>query len=228
MTKQQGLSRNLGPFGSDAPLVAVSDIISAGLLRILQEAYQLSWDGIHGYSHWARVRQNGLRLAGMTGAKPKVVELFAFLHDSQRRNDSIDPDDGKRAADFIDSLKDAFVRLPDEELQLLQYACAGHTDGLTEGDVTVQTCWDADRLDLGRVGIRPDVQRLCTSVARQPKIIEWACARNWAVRTCRSVRLTASRPAVTHSEGIRQSPGLCAGERDAPGYAYCMNPKVKT
>jgi len=176
VTKQQGLSRNLGPFGSDAPAVAVSDIISAGLLGILQEAYQLGWDGIHGYSHWVRVRQNGLRLAAMTGARPEVVELFAFLHDSQRRNDGIDPDHGKRAADFIDSLKDVHMRLPDEELQLLQYACACHTDGLTEGDITVQTCWDADRLDLGRVGIKPDARWLCTSVAKQPEIIQWAAA----------------------------------------------------
>ena len=180
MTKQQGLSRNLGPFGSDAPLVAVSGIISAGLLRTLKQAYQLSWDGIHGYSHWARVRQNGLRLAGMTGASADVVELFAFLHDSQRRNDGIDPDHGKRAADLIDSLKDVHVRLTDEELQLLKYACACHTDGLTEGDVSVQTCWDADRLDLGRVGIKPDVQQLCTSVAKQPEIIQWAGAGNRA------------------------------------------------
>ena len=180
MTKQQGLSPNLGPFGSDAPLVAVSEIISAGLLRTLQKAYQLSWHGIHGYSHWVRVHQNGLRLAGMTGASTDVVELFAYLHDSQRRNDSIDPDHGKRAADFIDSLKDVHVRLPDEELQLLKYACACHTDGLTEGDITVQTCWDADRLDLGRVGIRPDAQQLCTSVARQPELIQWACTRDRA------------------------------------------------
>ncbi len=180
MTKQQGLSRNLGPFGSDAPLVAVSGIISAGLLRTLKQAYQLSWDGIHGYSHWARVRQNGLRLAGMTGASADVVELFAFLHDSQRRNDGIDPDHGKRAADFIDSLKDVHVRLSDEDLQLLKHACACHTEGLTEGDVTVQTCWDADRLDLGRVGIKPDAQQLCTCVAKHPEIIQWAGTRNRA------------------------------------------------
>ena len=180
MTKQQEMRPNLELFGSDAPAVAVSDVISAGLLRTLQEAYQLSWDGIHGYHHWVRVRQNGLRLAGMTGASSDVVELFAFLHDSQRRNDSIDPHHGKRAADFIDSLKDVHVRLTDEELQLLKYACARHTDGLTEGDVAVQTCWDADRLDLGRVGIRPDAQRLCTSVAKQPDIIQWACTRNSA------------------------------------------------
>ena len=44
---------------------------------------------------------------------------------------------------------------------ILHYACVHHTDGLTEGDVSVQACWDADRLDWGRVGIRPAPLRLC-------------------------------------------------------------------
>ncbi len=50
-----------------------------------------------------------------------------------------------------------------------------HTDGLTDGDVTLQTCWDADRLDLGRVGITPDADLLCTDAARA--LIDWADAR---------------------------------------------------
>ena len=33
---------------------------------------------------------------------------------------------------------------------MLVHACRYHSDGLVEGDVTVRTCWDADRLDLGR------------------------------------------------------------------------------
>ena len=44
--------------------------------------------------------------------------------------------------------------------------------------MTVQTCWDADRLDLGRVGIRPLAERLCTDVARDPVLIEWAYQRS--------------------------------------------------
>jgi uncharacterized protein len=47
-----------------------------------------------------------------------------------------------------------------------------------QGDVTVQTCWDADRLDLGRVGIRPVASRLCTPAARAPDVIAWAYARS--------------------------------------------------
>jgi uncharacterized protein len=30
-----------------------------------------------------------------------------------------------------------------------------HSDGEVSTDKTIQTCWDADRLDLGRVGIFP-------------------------------------------------------------------------
>jgi uncharacterized protein len=59
---------------------------------------------------------------------------------------------------------------------LLYHACAFHTDGLTDGDPTVQTCWDADRLDLPRAGIHPSPERLCTPAAQQ--LIGWAADRS--------------------------------------------------
>lgn len=46
------------------------------------------------------------------------------------------------------------------------------------GDPTIATCWDADRLDLLRVGIRPDPARLVTEAARDPEVLEWAMARS--------------------------------------------------
>lgn len=51
-------------------------------------------------------------------------------------------------------------------------------EGQTLGDATVLTCWDADRLDLGRVGIRPHPHRLCTEAARDPVLLEWAYQRS--------------------------------------------------
>ena len=44
--------------------------------------------------------------------------------------------------------------------------------------MTIQTCWDADRLDLIRAGITPDPNHLCTAAAKEPKIIRWANARS--------------------------------------------------
>jgi len=33
-------------------------------------------------------------------------------------------------------------------------------------DVTIGTCWDADRLDLGRVSIKPEAKHMSTAYAR--------------------------------------------------------------
>lgn len=150
-------------------------IITPELISIIRQQFSLDWSGIHGVSHWSRVRNNGLRLAKQTGARLDVVELFAFLHDVQRKNEHRDPNHGRRAADFAKTLQGNLFTLDDEGLDLLCAACAGHTDGKMEADITVQTCWDADRLDLGRVGIIPDTKKLCTAAARDAKMIKWAC-----------------------------------------------------
>jgi uncharacterized protein len=71
-----------------------------------------------------------------------------------------------------------FFDLPEDQFDLLYHACAFHTDGLTEADLTVQVCWDADRLDLGRVGISPRRDYLCTDPAKDPRMIQWAEARS--------------------------------------------------
>jgi uncharacterized protein len=160
------------------------------LLATIKAEYALSWDGIHGIAHWTRVRENGLRLAERTGAQTAVVECFAYLHDAKRLNDGGDPRHGARGAALARRLcagapdrageRGDLLGLSDAQLELLVYACTHHTDGLTEANVTIQTCWDADRLDLGRVGIRPRPERLCTPAAREPAILEWAWERSRA------------------------------------------------
>jgi uncharacterized protein len=56
------------------------------ILSTILEDYALPRDGDHGIAHWARVYENGLRLAGETGAIVEVVRLFAVPHDSRRMN----------------------------------------------------------------------------------------------------------------------------------------------
>jgi uncharacterized protein len=149
-------------------------MVPQDLVDMVHTGYALHLDGIHGRAHWARVRANGLRLAEQTGANPEVIELFALLHDSKRQNDGRDPNHGARAAQFAEGLRGSLLTLADSEFELLRFACEFHTNGLTEAGITVQTCWDADRLDLGRIGIRPDPRRLCTDAARESTMIEWA------------------------------------------------------
>jgi len=148
------------------------------LLKVVREQFRLEWRGIHGVPHWTRVRWNGLTMARENGARLDVVELFAVLHDSQRFHDGRDRKHGARGADFTLQLNCELLRLDRVGLEMLTHAVRHHSDGLTEADVTVQTCWDADRLDLGRVGIVPRPDRLCTEQARDPALFELAYRRS--------------------------------------------------
>ena len=147
------------------------------ILEAILEGYSLPRNGCHGVAHWARVFENGLRLAHETKANVVVVSLFAVLHDSQRINEGSDPEHGHRAAEFASKIHGNLFDLSDSEFRLLYRACAGHTHELTHPDITIQTCWDSDRLDLGRVGITPHPSRLCTEVARRSETINWAHGR---------------------------------------------------
>ena len=147
-------------------------------MDVILVQYALNWNGTHGISHWARVLEIGKRLAQETGANIEVVQLFAVFHDARRRSEGVDFNHGRRGGDFAASLRGTYIHLNDADFNLLYDACAYHTDGRTEGAITVKTCWDADRLDLGRARITPNPRRLCTTVARSPEIIQWANQRS--------------------------------------------------
>lgn len=142
---------------------------------ILQQ-FRLPRHSVHGPAHWARVRYNGLLLSGAGNADWQVVELFAFIHDSQRRNDGTDPDHGPRAADYALQNCGKLFQLSEPQLAILVQACAGHTHEHLTQCITAQTCWDADRLDLARVGIIPDPYYLGTDLAKDPQMISQAIA----------------------------------------------------
>jgi uncharacterized protein len=130
--------------------------------------------GLHGLSHWARVYANGMRLAQDNGADIDVVELFALFHDSRRLTENADPEHGPRGADLAQQLHGSLFTLDEEKMELLLTACRLHTAARTHDHVTVQTCFDADRLDLARIGKIVDPHYLCTPVAKVPQTIAWA------------------------------------------------------
>ena len=164
--------------------------ITKQLIAEIRKQFRITWDGHHGAPHWARVRHHGLYLGRQLGADLRVVELFAFLHDSQRQNEYTDHGHGRRASAYAAALRQrGMFELDDAALDLLAIACNGHSDGHMEGDITVQVCWDSDRLDLGRVGIKPDPLRLCTQPARDADYIEhawqWGLAQYHALKFAR-------------------------------------------
>ena len=149
-------------------------MVQPELIDILKEHFRLDWYGIHGISHWRRVRQIGMAIAERNGADKLVVDAFAFLHDSCRKDDKRDCGHGARAARLAARLNDIHLKLDPLRLKYLQHACAHHESGMVTENVTIGTCWDADRLDLGRVHIESDSAYLSTDVVKQTDFIAWA------------------------------------------------------
>jgi uncharacterized protein len=135
------------------------------LLTILKQNPR--WNGhIHGQSHWHRVVANGHTLADHTpGVDREVVELFGLLHDCKRENDGIDPEHGFRAAQYAKSIR-KLLPITDIQFEILHHALANHTDEIHNSDPTIGACYDADRLDLGRVGVTPKPHKLNTEFGK--------------------------------------------------------------
>ncbi|MFN3149869.1 hypothetical protein [Bremerella sp.] len=148
-----------------------------GIVRHIVREYKLPLTGIHGIVHWARVFDNGQRVAEASGADPDVVALFALFHDSRRRNDGYDPDHGRRGAELAKEVRGELFELSDSQFALLIEACCGHTDCRHHDNITIGACWDSDRLDLGRVGTRAHPHYLNTDEAKREETIAWADGR---------------------------------------------------
>lgn len=139
---------------------------------------------LHGPAHWARVHRFGVLLADHMNLSERAlqcVEVFGWVHDLAR------VDDGGGNQHAIDGAEHAFAVVPElfpvlteDQLLLVSQAIQYHSDGLTSDgayfqgllDVrgwtedelidTVGACWDADRLDLLRLGVRPSGRYMST------------------------------------------------------------------
>jgi uncharacterized protein len=147
-------------------------LLAPALIAAVLRGYRLHLAGLHGPGHWLRVLANGRVLARNTpGADREVVELFVLLHDCCRENDGRDSQHGERAAFLATALCDAGqLALPPPRRDLLAAACARHEHGGTSPDPTIGCCWDADRLDLSRIGRRPLDALLSTAASRDPAL----------------------------------------------------------
>ena len=73
-----------------------------------------------------------------------------------------------RAVEFIDRcIAEKRLELDADRLEKLRRACRLHTTERQTGDITVDTCFDADRLDLGRVGIYPMEEKMATDAGKK-------------------------------------------------------------
>ena len=141
-------------------------MIKPEVLNLLREESVFFGSPVHGVSHWQTVEQNGHYLADFNGADKKVISYFAYFHDCMRENEYEDSKHGLRGARFAEKHR-KLIDFTEIQFKQLTDACKGHTYGTRPECVTINTCWDADRLDIGRVGITPSSEFLHSSEAKR-------------------------------------------------------------
>ncbi|MEQ9460448.1 MAG: hypothetical protein RIG82_05810 [Phycisphaeraceae bacterium] len=68
---------------------------------------------------------------------------------------------------FTGEFHESLTMINPVRFEQLRYACQYHTLKTHSNDPTIWACWDADRLDLGRVGITPSPRYLNTHRAKE-------------------------------------------------------------
>lgn len=132
----------------------------------------------HGEGHWRAVARCGLEIRSVDPAcDGDVLFLFGLLHDARREREARDPQHGPHAARLAETLRaDGLFGLDDVRMALLVEACELHDTGAVTDDPTVGACYDADRLNLRRVGIEPDARYLSRPVSADPAFIDRCAA----------------------------------------------------
>ncbi len=141
---------------------------------------------LHGPQHWRCVSKVGIELARRTpGADPLVAFLFGLFHDSRRVNDGTDPDHGRRGARLLREMAAGEIAIPPEVLERVAFACETHTEAGPTSDPLIGVCYDADRLNLWREGIRPLPRYLSTKASLE--MVEACRDLHWEPLTWKGV-----------------------------------------
>lgn len=164
--------------------IELRDKYGLRLVDIVTEQYKQRLEelGFHGIPHWERVLINGLMLKQMLPSRvcEDTLFLFALFHDSKRENEGHDIMHGLRGAAYFETcVEHGFVGMKivgSEQKAKTVYtsvvkACSYHTTSLFDGNPKVAACYDADRLDLNRVRIYPDITKLNYQTAISEKLI---------------------------------------------------------
>jgi len=138
------------------------DMLARKLLLFQSAISQMGVEpfGLHGVIHWNGVYQNCL----MLDPEPTMIEdwfywCFSMLHDCCRYSEYGDARHPEKAAKLVE---------PDTDFnKQLNYTIRYHSAGVISEDLHTGTCWDADRLELPRVGITPDPKLMSTEAGKE-------------------------------------------------------------
>lgn len=142
----------------------ISELLSP---EAIKEVMSGEFPGYHDRRHWLNVSRTGASIAIAEGISPNVPLLFGIYHDCRRVNDGDDPDHGIRASDLVrEHHIKGWLNLSEDEVWNLRMACKWHSDGQTSEIPVIGVCWDADRLDLPRVGWQTDEKFMSTETGK--------------------------------------------------------------
>lgn len=144
------------------PLYVVLGIDGAKGLPVLHHG------SYHGLSHWRKVDWNAMQICkALPAADVEVCRAFAYLHDCRRQNEETDSMHGENGAAYAQDLhENGKLPLIAGQMKLLTDAIRDHEKGQTTDDPTIGACWDADRLDIMRVGTAIDPKYLSTQAGK--------------------------------------------------------------
>lgn len=144
---------------------AMTSMVCYGLAAdAAMQHFRLGEKSYHGVMHWDNVFYWARMLyAGGLGIDMQVVEAFCAWHDVARIDEGFDPDHGPRAARLVTDASG----LTEEQMTQLRWAISEHSAGGTTDDVTVGTCWDADRCDLSRINVTPRESYMSTNAGKR-------------------------------------------------------------
>lgn len=133
------------------------------LIAAVEEESSFKDSHYHGNQHWRCVSLVGSRLAKQENLNPLLPFLFGLFHDSMRENDDRDPDHGERGGQLaLEMYERGLLPISQEMLSKLVYACNNHTSSPATYDPHAGVCYDADRLNLWRVGTQPHKNYIST------------------------------------------------------------------
>ena len=136
---------------------------------------------VHGMGHLRRVSSTAGRMAAILDEDIESAVVGGFLHDCARTDDGGGTSHAHSSAQLA---KDIMITCyPHLDIARLCRGIAQHADGMITDDPLIGCVWDADRLDLSRLGIEVDLDLLSTFVARRLVMLQrsvWsAVSRLW-------------------------------------------------
>ena len=133
--------------------------------KIIFNSYTLK-EGLHGLNHVKRVVENAKTIAKNECPNHyDDIVMGAYLHDIGRVNDN---GGNEHALQGFEISKQLLAKYwPHLDHRKILTAIKEHADSLITDDPLIGSIWDADRLDLTRLGIKINPELLSTKTAKK-------------------------------------------------------------